>query len=690
MRLSKYSALILLTLALSACGGGGGGGGTVASNTGTSSGTGGGTGTGGGGTGTGGGGTTTPGPDPVNGVDPSTYGLTDAAQAKDDAGTTEGMVNDKVGDSSKGASIGEFITASPTTIISSAMGVSGGIAKNALDNLEGIKEDIDEIEGYLQVAQYAYENLEKEVDRLGGKDGEVEKLKGQVSEAEQEAIEIEGKIEDLELEVIDIEDVIVVWENEERTGTRTYMGRDYTYAEMKALVESKRMEATEKDKELSVKREEVIDLQNQAFEAESELVTKRNEADEAEGYRDDIDEIWTLLKDSLDDWQTAVDEDTESEKAKQVFALLASVPLYLHSAKPPVREKWAVTDALTDLDTMDYVFARAPRPAETMTFEDIANGNDAWNLQRRSLFKADGSTPIHLPADHPAIVLTGLKTSDFVPADGSQLGSLSVRDTVNGQLNGIEGTLYCDTPGFCGLTGDDLFDVGWYFTPAVKSSRQASIGYDSTEARYEDSDGDGTYEVASYVDYGMWLTGVDDDLTLQRRVGVVGPPQVPVNSLGFYFPAPTNATYTGKARGLSARNTGTGDDPVYASGHFEADVKLVATFGWFNPQDFSDFVLPGLEGKIDNFRAVAGQGSGHVDAGWSLRLLEARINQGVVSPGVIYVGSQPAGSWDATAYGDTSGEAPDGFYGSFSVSFGVRFDDPDDTHGAAVGLYYAD
>ena len=494
---------------------------------------------------------------------------------------------------------------------------------------------------------------------------------------------------------------------------------EYTYAQLKSLAATKRRAADAEQRKLDNKQAEIDRLQDRLIQAEEDTKMAEEAAATAEEVAGEIQDLLDPLEESLEEWQgviTASASATESAKAKQVLDLLA-----LNTQPAGI---FLPTDAIADLDTMDHVFARASnKPAVTMTFEDIANGNDAWVYHRRSFLNSagnavdddahaavdwqrEGQTTVNLggtglPRNHPAIALSGLDTTVFVQQDGTSPAHAQAEQRLyfhHGKLNGIDGTLYCDRVQGCSTytkSSQTVFLDGWYFTPDVHDGRQESLGYNPAEASFEDSDNDGTYEVVSYVDYGMWLEGPDDALKLHRRAGVIGP-QVPTNFLAFFtegsIPPDLNATYNGKARGLSARKRGA----VYASGHFEADVELVATFGYQVFQPDHQLVLPNLSGTIDNFRAVPGKGSGHVDTGWSIRLQPAAINpaSGVVTAAYAKAGSlnNPTGGWNATAYGATRNERPDGFYGGFNTMFcdGECNAGRTNVVGAAVGVYSAE
>ena len=499
----------------------------------------------------------------------------------------------------------------------------------------------------------------------------------------------------------------------------TYDETEYTYARLKSIATSKRRAADAEKRKVDAKQAEIDRLSERLIQAEEDTKMAEEAAATAEDQAGEIEAILKPLEDSLEEWQGVIAASAsalESAKAKQVLDLLA-----LNVLIRPVGV-FLPSDAIADLDTKDHVFARASnKPARTMTFEDIANGNEAWVYHRRSFLKSDDNTMIDtdahgpvvwqttgqgqnqvtinmggtgLPRNHPAIALSGLDTTVFVRQDGTSPAHAQAeqrRYFHHGKLNGIDGTLYCDRVQGCSTytkSSRTEFLDGWYFTPAVHESRQESLGYNPAEARFEDSDNDGTYDPVSYVDYGMWLEGADDALQLHRRANLVGPnvgPRLLDFFVGINGNNDLNATYNGKARGLSARTRGSRT----ASGHFTADVELVATF--LNPQPYEPATLAGT---INNFRAVAGQGSGHVDTGWSIRLQAPLVAATGEASGYATAGSlsNPTGGWNATAYGANRNERPDGFYGGFNTKFcdGECKNDFTNVVGAAVGVYSAE
>ena len=176
---------------------------------------------------------------------------------------------------------------------------------------------------------------------------------------------------------------------------------------------------------------------------------------------------------------------------------------------------------------------------------------------------------------------------------------------------------------------------------------------------------------ATYADYGMWLEGTDAAPVLRTRMGLVDPDGAAPGSGDLTTPG--SATYNGTAHGLSAR-TASGENPVTASGHFTAAVRLDATFG----------DSPTLGGTVTNFRGVSGQGGAHVGS-WSidLRPTGPRAGTGDIRTApfdnVGTDGHPTDGGWSAYAYG-AAGERPVGVYGGFEADF---------ADGAAIGQFDA-
>ena len=217
----------------------------------------------------------------------------------------------------------------------------------------------------------------------------------------------------------------------------------------------------------------------------------------------------------------------------------------------------------------------------------------------------------------------------------------------------------------------------------MKTDREPAIKGDPRTFRYIDSDEDGVYEMVRYVDYGMWLKAVttgtknlgeipgsDVKLGLERRAYVVGYHE-PAGAVYSPGNSDSDAMYAGTAAGLSAH---TDDDGVTASGHFEADVSLTATFS---------ATKPGISGTITNFRpALSDQGDKHVSDQWVVGLGAFELNASLGGNGDTNVNNQGSGEWSTRPYGTAQAtpEQPEGFYGFFNAEF---------TDGAVAGIYDA-
>ncbi len=298
--------------------------------------------------------------------------------------------------------------------------------------------------------------------------------------------------------------------------------------------------------------------------------------------------------------------------------------------------------------------------------------------------------------EHRALRLEGGKPDegDFTLADtASDRANYAAATGGNGDIGvffegtykGVHGTLYVydwNDPE-TGLTRSS-----WFFTPttdATEAGQDRLRGRNPELFRYVDEDGDGTFELVPFVDYGMWLSD-EGTLSLNLLAGIVGP-QKSADDLGTEVDVHgvrtrdnpnlvATATYSGTAKGLSARET----DGTTASGHFEADVFLSATFG-------ADATL---EGRIDNFRSAdpEGQGTAHVNSAWSAKLDSSPLADrnlgdtdgnpntpdemeegGRVTGGTVSGPGGTSGEWSGVAYG-RPGNRPDGFYGGFRLEFG--------------------
>ena len=233
-----------------------------------------------------------------------------------------------------------------------------------------------------------------------------------------------------------------------------------------------------------------------------------------------------------------------------------------------------------------------------------------------------------------------------VPVGGAVIGDAGTDAGDSGYL-GIAGHFICRGEDCAPAVAGDPFGKGWHFTPTDANA-------------YWEING-GAYEEASFAEWGLWLTSTARDTTDgPYAAAAVNYSQTDVGSDLKYDKSDdderTTASYNGSATGLSSRQTGTGDDATFASGHFNARVDLMATF--------TD--TASLDGSIHTFTAVPGQGTGHVDSAWRFNLT---ANSGV-SAGVFeqttgaYDDRNVGGSWNLAPYGE-SGKHPTGFYGRF-------------------------
>ncbi len=590
----------------------------------------------------------------------------------------------------------------PSNTISPAMGVSAGIATGAYEDIATIETEVEKIKKAFTEAEKAQSALADEADDLkevaDDLQDDADEAMMPVPGLKTAASDAEGKRDRLQDDLNIQNDLIAGYEAEaerlkglDPTDPQIEVQRAQAdairmgdaYIQLKSDLETAKAEATAKRTEADNKETKATQLQTDADNADTAATAKRTEADTAAGHVDEIERIRDQFQIDLAEWKRAVGDDeaaTETEKAELVFDLLEGLPDNPDSD--------IFTSDVADLDNPDYhVFARADQPTGTrMTFVDIYSEDNDFRamknfLQSDSTVDTATHTSTGLPENHPAMLVEFKKTTEFVPyTPGDTLTASVARDAVPQivRWNGIVGSLYCDRAGGCTHGSTGRLGSGWYFTPVV-SSKQSSVGYDTTVAGYQDSDEDDIWEAVGYIDYGMWLDGDDNNLGLHRRINWVGP-RSPANTLEFGASTTLDgsATYTGKAVGLSARKTGAGDDEVFASGHFAADVELRATFD----------ADPMLEGTIDNFRSVGG--SGHVDTGWSLELQAAGLSDETIDSTITITNGDGDGRWSADSYGD-SGQRPTGFYGGFEAEFYDGVDDNNEVviGGVAAGVYEA-
>ena len=672
----------------------------------------------------------------------------------------------------EGSSLKEVIDAGDTgvAVIVQARGISQGIADAAWDDIAGIQSLIAEMQKYLEKAEAAKMAFEREAIRLRTEeivrligpeelDDSNQRIIGGEAKAKRDAAD---KAQEEYQELSNENDILKTMKIPERNALEELRGRfndensanDPTGddlekctsgADCQSKINTITTELDEKQKEVDDKNaesqrlfQEADDIQVQAEDLEIEanrLETTEVETIEAEIklIKDTRTRARQVLEGNNDDMEGDLADlqrilGTDRNKAKAEGYYGEKVREYLAGAfENIVSNKRILLGAgtnftmLTDLSAQgDSVFARAPRPANTVdawtalgnteerTIRVPSNMNDPDRREIMSLKDliegGDGNHRARPLEAKPA-------TTDFTLKDSNDQanynGTPSLGNNYEGIYKGIHGTLYYD--GRLN-TQNGLIEPSWFFTPTRNVVDQALLrGKNSELFRYEDTNSDGTYEVVGFIDYGMWLSDVDSTLGLSLINGVVGP-QEAVDDLGTLVNVSgtrdrdnpnlaSDASYSGTAEGIAARRTGEVNrlsQPLAASGHFKADVSLKATFG----------TSATLEGTIDNFRSAnpSEQGTAHVSPDWSLSLsppppaegesdIRVSISEestpdidgdmetsfmGVVNSG-FHQGATD-GEWSGVAYG-YPGERPEGFYGAFRAEF---------SDGAAVGVYNAE
>ncbi len=253
--------------------------------------------------------------------------------------------------------------------------------------------------------------------------------------------------------------------------------------------------------------------------------------------------------------------------------------------------------------------------------------------------------------------------ADLVLAIGAQINGNAGLDAA---YKGIHGRLLCVGTTACTFAAGKFTAGTVVFYP------------DDAAAHYAQAEFGGTYApVTNAATYGHWLTE-DGDIKLHAvSLSTGGDAPVWTDPKTWATPGdgPDEATYRGEAGGYSYRETGEGDDARMFSGEFTADVELEAEFG--TGADAT------LEGSISGFKAVEGQGDGHVNASWYVGLQSIQgansITNGMVMSSKAGMEDATSGSWSAEAYGE-AGRNPAGIVGAFSAGF---------TDGNAAGVYHA-
>ena len=426
----------------------------------------------------------------------------------------------------------------------------------------------------------------------------------------------------------------------------------------------------------------VLDARKELVDAVAELKQMRASAQtRADGLEDG--ETKTLLTDQIAATDEAIKAGEALLDARGRNSLQGLVAKYTGEGNTPAEKadsvakrlndgaRFTITDGITAtarplvFDTISATTADGARDQLGESENAFASGStrdEASMLKFSEIFEGD-TKDIAIDTDvRAAVSLEGFDRDDFAAAPDFSSDDATPAST----YLGIPGSLYCRADA-CEDDGE-----GWYFAPTNKDA-------------YFAPDGEGGYEAAEFVEWGMWLTEANNgDITVNRYVGTgIGSATVtpsPAAALTTVANAENGlaatATYKGAAAGLSTRETGTGDDKKTASGHFTAEVSLTAKFQ----------ATPELTGTINGFEPVAGQGDGHVNRNWSLKLAKVTsgFDDGTVETGD-YDSASITGGWTAQAYGgsDTSGSEarPDGIFGGFNADF---------SDGKASGVYHAD
>ena len=509
----------------------------------------------------------------------------------------------------------------------------------------------------------------------------------------------------------------------------------------KKMVKEAERDEVAKDSDDDGVYDEVGDLRREAQDALEEANKRREYVSDLERASMDtartitqIENIQTRRQTALDAARPAINADSSARSIRTalrdfIIGVEESSGIPVYSPAAGLTQK-----SVANLDSLgDAVFARAVKPAgltpeqalraiarssadTTVTRQTIntmvtvnnpsdsaseysGNIGEHWRIDLTDILLVESDLPSIFQNlenwNAPATERGGQTVTAFRDGLITNAYSNTRGAAIKGTFKGVYGIYYCDGSSCSALT-DSTFADGWYFTPTSLSPSVGgsstllrygsfSEGSDSRKFIYKDSDNDGEYELVNYIDYGMWLTEGDgaSDVDINFALDIIRPNRFDVtfgldvttvgNSINNLA---TSATYSGTAQGLSTRVT----EGQTASGHFDADVTLNATFN----------ANPRLSGQINNFRSAdpSNQGTDHVNSGWNIRLREGTMSAGTaavtfsrvdhdndpVTPdissgrGEFLNTEQVQGRWAAYGYGD-SGRRPDGFFGGFTARF---------------------
>ena len=671
-----------------------------------------------------------------------------------------------------------------------ARGVSMGIDADASADIRLVRAEIDLLDRYLASAEAGKAALEAEIARLTGvatgKESEAQMKQARADQLDREILTLETRIGELDTEIQPLQDEVdqfiadpayVPTSNDPMFPTLCD-----SLSDCRAKKAEKELDKAALERDRDDKTGMVSDLRDEERMARAEADDIRStripglqdDVGEVQGHIEEIRLLQGPIANTFAADEAAADPGPLARVIRDGLARLALEGGYPRNtdgdsdidsadiaALQGVRGRFAANRALAlglarpynggaeQLDepagaTRSATFARAEPGgvAPEAALRAIARTGGATVDRHTITTDPDGtdlSGDLRMVAGHLGqhwrMDLDGFSVADSgLSGDERQSALTGAGAETRGTFRGVYGTFYCNGASCNALTGSTFGD-GWFFTPSVASADgryETGIGSESTQpTRYRyTANGDGTFTPLHYVDYGMWLTGDPSSLGIEARLELVGPdalgrgtvavdvttPNTPSNNLA------ATATYSGTARGLSARTTG-GET---ASGHFQADVSLSATFG----------ASPTLGGTVTNFRPEAGQGTAHVNPAWSLTLREAALGSGGViraqsneyrwdhdddestlpqacgtslncgDPRTgVFADDDATGRWSAHGYvasGDVGDrKRPTGFYGGFAAAFdddgvdqgtqaypngdGNLYDD-----GAAIGVYSAD
>ena len=229
-----------------------------------------------------------------------------------------------------------------------------------------------------------------------------------------------------------------------------------------------------------------------------------------------------------------------------------------------------------------------------------------------------------------------------------------------GTYNGALGTYRCNGAADCTVTLDakgaiTAMNDGWIFTPDPRAT--------SDQPDYD------------YLHYGFWLMKTTDEDGVLTYDGVETFADSSVAESGNVTTVTGSATYDGGSTGVYVKNVYTigGSIESATSGHFTADVSLMATFGQVDNEAGAGTIAPSLlntlTGTIDNFDLSGGEYNE-----WAVNLQgDITESTGVVTDGTAN-GGGAEGSFNAVFHGSVAAvedvvPKPSSVVGEFDANF---------------------